>query len=331
MKNDEWVQVLRRAGLVLSPAPRLEALTGGVSSEIILVEDGGRRFVVKRALAKLRVADDWFADTGRSSIEQAYLRVAGALLPDCVPRVLFADPEAGWFAIEHLGEGFVNWKAQLLTGHADPATARRAGEVLGVIHRETWGDADLAAEFATGRNFHQLRLEPYLETAARRAPDLAGPLLAEVARLQDTALALVHGDFSPKNILVAPDRLVLLDAEVAWFGDPAFDAAFLLNHLCLKALLHAEAPDSMLESARVFWKAYTTALRHHSDSELESRTVRLLLCLMLARIHGKSPVEYLPQPNQQHAVTAFVRAHLPHPPALLADLLAAWRHSLSSL
>ena len=146
----EWVRTLRRAGLAQSPAPRLEALTGGVSSEIILVEDGGRRFVVKRALAKLRVRDDWFADTGRSGVEQAYLRVVGALLPSCVPRVLFADPEAGWFAMEYLGDGFVNWKSQMLAGRADSSAAQRAGEALGVVHRETWGNPDMAAEFATG-------------------------------------------------------------------------------------------------------------------------------------------------------------------------------------
>ena len=327
----EWVQALRRAGLVHSPTPRLEALTGGVSSEIILVEDGGRRFVVKRALAKLRVRDDWFADTGRSGVEQSYLRVAGALLPSCVPRVLFADPESGWFAMEYLGDGFVNWKSQLLGGCAEPSAARRAGEALGVIHRETWGDATLASEFATGRNFHQLRIEPYLETAARRVPDLAGLLLEEAARLQGTALALVHGDFSPKNILVTPDRLVLLDAEVGWFGDPVFDAAFLLNHLFLKALLHSNAPDPMIESARIFWTVYAQTLGAVAGAGFEARAVRLSLCLMLARVHGKSPVEYLPEPLKQSVVVEFVRAHLPRPPKRLADLMAAWREELRHL
>jgi aminoglycoside phosphotransferase (APT) family kinase protein len=330
-ETSEWLPALRRAGLVQSAAPRLEALTGGVSSEIILVEDGDRRFVVKRALAKLRVRDDWFADTGRSRVEQSYLRVVGGLLPSSVPRVLFADPDAGWFAMEYLGEGFANWKSQLLGGSAEPSAARRAGETLGVIHRETWGDPAIAREFDTGPNFHQLRVEPYLETAARRVPDLAGLLLEEAARLQGTALALVHGDFSPKNILVNPERLVLLDAEVGWFGDPVFDTAFLLNHLFLKALLHANAPDAMLESARIFWSAYATALGDKADAGFEARTVRLLLCLMLARIHGKSPVEYLPEPLQQGCVVEFVRSHLPHPPMLLADVMAMWREALSHL
>lgn len=293
-----------------------------------MVEEAGRRFVVKRALAKLRVRDDWFADTGRSRVEQAYLRVAGALVPDSVPRILFAAPEAGWFAMEYLGDGFTNWKTQLLSGTADVKASQRAGEVMGMIHRATWGDADLAREFDTGENFHQLRLEPYLETTARRVPDLAAPLMAEAARLRSTALALVHGDFSPKNILLTPDRLVLLDAEVGWFGDPVFDAAFLLNHFFLKALFHYDRPEAMLESARIYWAAYSNALGTHSDAGMEARAVRLVLCLMLARIHGKSPVEYLPKEGQQNLVTTFVRAHLPHPPPGLADLMAAWRESL---
>ena len=244
-----------------SSAPRLEALTGGVSSEIILVEDGDRRFVVKRALAKLRVRDDWFADTGRSGVEQSYLRVVGALLPSCVPRVLFADPEAGWFAMEYLGEGFVNWKSQLLGGCADPSAARRAGEALGVIHRETWGDAAIAAEFATGANFHQLRIEPYLETAARRAPDLAGLAGRSRRDCRERRWLWCMAISVRRTFSSTPDRLVLLDAEVGWYGDPVFDAAFLLNHLFLKALLHANAPDPMIrELARIFWTAYTQAL-----------------------------------------------------------------------
>jgi aminoglycoside phosphotransferase (APT) family kinase protein len=309
----------------------VEPLTGGVSSEIHLVEDEGRRFVVKRALAKLKVRDDWFADTGRSGVEQAYLRVVGALVPGCVPRVLHADAQAGWFAMEYLGDELVNWKGQLLKGCAEAATCRRAGEVVGTIHRETWGDAGIAREFDTGGNFHQLRIEPYLETTARRVPELAEFLLEEAARLQGTALALVHGDFSPKNMLVAPGRLVILDAEVAWYGDPVFDVAFLLNHLLLKALLHADAPEAMIEGAEVFWAAYGETLGAKADAEFEARTARLLLCLMLARIHGKSPVEYLTDPLKQRYVVEFVRAHLPRPPRLLADLVGAWREGLRHL
>jgi aminoglycoside phosphotransferase (APT) family kinase protein len=325
------VAALRQAGLVRSAAPRLQPFSGGVSSDIVRVDDGDRSFVVKRALAKLKVKDDWFADVGRNAVEQAYLRCVGAFLPCAVPRLLHAEPAAGWFAMEFLGEGFANWKAQLLQGTVDPVNARRAGETLGTIHRETWGRADVAAQFSTWPNFHQLRAEPYLETSARRVPDLAAPLLAEVERMRGTALALVHGDYSPKNLMVSADRLVVVDAEVAWFGEPAFDTAFLLSHLHLKALLRARAPGPFLKLAAEFWNAYAAALGSRADADLEARTARLLLCLLLARVHGKSPVEYLPAAPARDYVTAFVRRHLPAPPPRLADLSGRWSEGLSSL
>jgi aminoglycoside phosphotransferase (APT) family kinase protein len=321
------IKVLRDAGLVRSPAPALRALSGGVSSEILLVDDDGRKFVVKRALAKLRVRDDWFADTSRSRSELAFLRRVGALAPGSTPHVLFAPPSTEWFAMEFLDDGFANWKTDLLAGRTDPTPARVAGNLLGRIHRATWQDAAAAQEFATLENFRQLRLDPYLSTAAERVPELAPLLLAEHDRLAHTALALVHGDFSPKNMLLSSRRLVLLDAEVAWFGDPAFDTAFLLTHFYLKALRRAHAPDPTLALAPVFWDAYVSTLGAHGNAVLEERTARLVLALMLARVHGKSPVEYL-APPQQLLVTRFVRQWLPKPPPRLTLLTAAWRETV---
>ena len=322
------VAALREAGLVRSAAPGIRPLTGGVSSEILLIDDWGRQFVVKRALAKLRVRDDWFADVSRNAVERRYLGVAAKIVPGGVPQVWFAHPTDGWFAMEFLGDGFSNWKSLLLEGRAEPAPAARAGEVMGRIHRRTWGDANLAREFSTVENFRQLRLAPYLETTADRVPELSELLRAESARLAGTSLALVHGDFSPKNILLSPGRFVLLDAEVGWFGDPVFDAAFLLNHFFLKALLHASKPEPFLALVPAFWTAYAMELGGKADAELERRTVRLLLCLLLARVHGKSPVEYLPEPGSRTLVTEFVRKHLPQPPSQLAELTADWRAAL---
>ncbi|MBL9214505.1 MAG: phosphotransferase [Opitutaceae bacterium] len=322
--------VLRRTGLLQSTNPVLQPFSGGVSSDIVRVEEHGRSFVVKRALAKLKVKDDWFADVARNAVEQAYLHRVGALVPQAVPRLLHTDAAGGWFAMEYLGAGFENWKARLMRGETDPAPARRAGEVLGAIHRETWGRADIAREFRTWSNFHQLRAEPYLETTARRVPELAPELTAEVARMRRAEYALVHGDFSPKNLLVSQDRLVIVDAEVAWYGEPAFDTAFLLTHLHLKALVHPANPDAYLGLAPRFWSAYTAALGAHATPDLEARTVRLLLCLLLARVHGKSPAEYLTDPVRRDYVTAFVRRLLPRPPAQLAELAADWRAGIPS-
>lgn len=322
---------LRRAGLLHGPEPTIKPLPGGVSSDIIQVKDGDQQFVVKRALAKLKVRDDWFADVSRNQVEQNYLRRVAKITPGHVPRVLHAQPDEGWFAMEFLGSDFVNWKNALLENRADPASATNAGEILGRIHRATWGDPVVAQEFATLENFQQLRLEPYLETTAERVPDLAPLLRAEKERLAQTTLCLVHGDFSPKNILISPERLVVVDAEVGWFGDPVFDTAFLLTHFHLKALLHATNSGPVLSLVPKFWQAYSTALGSDAGADLESRTVRLVLCLLLARVHGKSPVEYLTQSSQRDFLTAFVRQHLAQPFPSLSLLTASWQEGISRL
>ncbi|HVU31843.1 MAG TPA: phosphotransferase [Opitutaceae bacterium] len=330
MIEPELLAGLRSAGLIASSAPRVTPLNGGVSSDILLVEDHSRRFVVKRALAKLKVRDDWYADIGRNRVEQDFLAYAARAVPESVPGLLYADRNAGWFAMEYCGEGWRNWKSELTAGRFEAATARLAGETLGRLHFASWNEPAVRERFDTLVNFRALRIEPYLVTTADRVAAVRGELLAEADRLAVTRLALVHGDYSPKNLLVAPNRLLVLDAEVAWFGDPAFDVAFLVNHLLLKALLRAERPQPCLALVAEAWTAYSAAVGAHAGAELERRVVRLALCLMLARVHGKSPVEYLTTDEQRRCVTDFVAHHLPAPPSNLDVLVQAWSERVGS-
>ena len=320
---------LRKAGMISSDSARLSPIAGGVSSDIFLVEDGDRRFVVKQALDQLRVKDEWLADRSRNRTEQDYFAYVAGILPGVVPQIIYADPDQGWFAMEYLAGEWRNWKTDLLAGQADPAVARRVGDTLGRLHRASWGDPAARSRFATLKNFTDLRISPYLLSTAERVPDLRRLLRAEAQRLGATELALVHGDYSPKNLLIAPGRLMILDAEVAWFGDPTFDVAFLLNHFHLKALYHASRPasDAMLGLAAEAWKAYAAALGPR-DADLEARSVHLMLCLMLARVHGKSPVEYLTAPGQGGIVSEFVHRHLPRSPTTFSALGAAWREAI---
>ncbi|MCC6354924.1 MAG: phosphotransferase [Verrucomicrobiae bacterium] len=308
---EDIIAKLRESGVLGTGVVARRPLSGGVSCDIWLLEEGASRVVVKQALPKLRVKDDWFADVGRNATEQAYIGYVGRFRPDAVPRILHADPGLGFFAMEFLGDGYENWKAQMLMGRADPETARRAGALLGEIHRRSWGDADLRATFDTTANFHQLRTESYLLTTGRRHPGMRELFEEEAARMEATRLCLAHGDFSPKNILVADERIVLLDCEVAWYGEPAFDAAFLLNHLHLKALHNPPMCGEFLNLAAEALGAYRGALGTDRFGDMDARTARQLLMQMLARIDGKSPVEYLTQEAKRDAVRAFVGEHLP--------------------
>lgn len=331
MNTTDFISKLQAAGLTGSEPVSASPLTGGVSSDIQLVRIGERRVVVKTALAKLRVKDEWLADISRNSAEQDYFEYTAPIVPDAVPRMLHRDPVGGWFAMEYFGPEFTTWKELLLAGRIRREHADQAGEVLGRVHRASWGDPEAKRRFATTGNFRALRLEPYLLTTAERQPVVRALLTAEAERLAKTQLALVHGDYSPKNLLVGAGRLIVLDAECAWFGDPAFDVAFLLTHLYLKALLLPQHVPALLGLVVEFWASYVMALDSRlAETDLEARAIRLLLCLMLARVHGKSPVEYLRSLAQHEHITAFVLRHLPQPPASLATLTRAWGATLSS-
>ena len=223
------IEALRRMGLVKAGEPvRLTPLTGGVSSDISLVEAGGRRFCVKRALPRLKVAALWEAPVERNAAEAAYMRAVQRWAPHAVPRVLGEDAKAGWFAMDYLAPAQHRlWKAELLAGIVDVDFAASVGRDLGLIHARSAADPDIPPAFANDSTFEAIRIEPYLRATGRAHPELASRF-DELARVTlTTKRALVHGDISPKNILQGPEGPVFLDAECAWFGDPGLRSRLL--------------------------------------------------------------------------------------------------------
>jgi len=323
---DAVLDFLRRAGLAAPrETPRAVPLAGGVSSDIWRVELARGTLCVKRALPRLKVAQLWEAPVERNRYERRWMETANRIVPGVAPRVLAAD-DAGCFAMEYLG-GLPLWKAELAAGRADAGFARAVGERLARIHAATAGDARIAAEFATDASFHAIRLEPYLVATARAHPDRAAQLLALAERTAQHRIALVHGDVSPKNILVGPGGPVLLDAECAWYGDPAFDLAFCLNHLLLKCLWVPPATEAFLACFDSLSISYLSNCKWEESSVLESRTASLLPGLLLARVDGKSPVEYLTEDAQKERVRRAARALLATPPSRLQEVRDAWQRS----
>lgn len=319
------MELLRHDGVIQTTDVQLTPLSGGVSCEIYLVTDGTERFVIKRALAKLRVKDDWFADVSRNRHEWEYMRYVAKFLPAAVPELRHCSATENYFAMEHLNGGFSNWKQLLLAGQANVEHAAGAGNVLAQIHQHSAGDPEAARVFDTTPNFTQLRLEPYLLATGAKHPSLRAKFEAEAARLAGTRECLVHGDFSPKNILVSRDRMVVLDCEVAWYGDPAFDLAFLLNHFFLKSLLHQPRDIGMKLMIEKFWSSYQ-AVRPTPD--LDARVSRLLPMLLLARVDGKSPVEYLDSARQQF-VRTFAQSRLTNESNSFPGLTDSWFNRLA--
>lgn len=305
-------------------------LKGGVSSDIWRVDLPGRTICVKRALPKLRVGSDWYAPVSRNRYEWEWLLVAAKIAPRSVPRPLAHDPELGLFAMEFLPEErYALWKRQLLAGQVDIETAAQVGRLLATLHNATAGRPDIAAAFDCVDNFHALRLDPYLLATATRHPDLRAALEALADRTARGKIALVHGDVSPKNILVGPDAPVLLDAECAWYGDPAFDIAFCLNHLLLKSVFMPAHAGPLLQAFDAMARSYFEDARFEPRAELEARAASLLPALTLARIDGKSPVEYLVgREAEQDLVRRLARPLIITPEGTMNSLAQHWRAGL---
>ncbi len=320
------VEALARMGL-LGPAeaPRFARLTGGVSSDIWRVELARGPVCVKRALARLRVAADWHAPIERNAYEAAWMRHAAAILPDAVPALLGQDAQAGVLVMAYLPEDrYRGWKTELLAGHAERRIAAGVGARLAKIHAGTADQPAIAERFPTDRIFYDIRLEPYLEATARAHPDRADALRHLIEVTAATKHALVHGDVSPKNILIGPDGPVFLDAECASYGDPAFDLAFCLNHLLLKCIAAPAATQDLMDSFDALTTTYLDGVTWEPRAALEARAAHLLPGLLLGRVDGKSPVEYLTQEADKARVRAVARHLLTAPVERLDAVRAAW-------
>jgi 5-methylthioribose kinase len=309
---------------------RVTTLPGGVSCDVWRVDADKQTFCVKRALPRLRVAKLWEAPVARSETEWNWLTFARSVVPEAVPRPLARDAEFRMIAIEFLDPSiFSVWKQLLLDGSVQTNVADSVARTIARIHAASAGDSGIAAEFRTLEVFYALRIEPYLLEAARCNPTVSEALKNIAKQTLETEIALVHGDFSPKNILVGPEGPVILDAETAWYGDPAFDLAFCLNHLLLKCLARPNSADAYLACFESFRAAYLSSVTWEAPTHVESRAARLLPALLLARVDGKSPVEYLTE-AQQNFVRGCAVGLIGKSLSSLEDVAQIWRSATAA-
>lgn len=269
-------------------------LTGGVASDIARVDIGDRSLCVKFALPKLKVSADWRAPVHRNAAEYAWLEVAAAVCPEAAIKLFGRSATQHGFAMEFLdGPDVYLWKSALLNEAASRDEASLIGDMLGRIHAASAVEDFDRSAFHNRDDFRALRIEPYLTFTAQAHPQIAPTLndLAEMLYVSDHIL--VHGDVSPKNIVFRSVGPVLLDAECATMGDASFDPSFCVNHLVLKAIHLPGSRDRLLADIGRFWTSYGAHIRWETPRDLETRICRLVPALMLGRIDGKSPVEYL--------------------------------------
>jgi 5-methylthioribose kinase len=293
-------------------------LGGGVSNIVLQAETKQGCLVFKQSLPKLRVAEEWLFDQRRIVNERRCMELLGELLPGSAPEVRFADDQNFVFAMTCAPPGGRNWKEALLAGEADIVAAERVGALLGEMHRRAAGHADVRERFADWEVFRQGRVDPYHRRVIEAHPDLAPWIEAEIARMRSHRVTLVHGDYSPKNLFVYPDRVLMLDFEVAHWGDPAFDVAFCLTHLLLTAIHLADRRHEYVRAAQAYWRGY-------GDRSVAANTLRELACLLLARIDGKSKEDYIQldcERNEARTLARWIIEQEPHRMDALWERLA---------
>jgi 5-methylthioribose kinase len=281
--------------------PHCAELGGGVSNRVVLAEAPGFRAVLKQSMGRLRVEREWLSDRSRVFREASAMRwLAGRVRGGRVPALLCEDPGEFTIAMEAAPPAAETWKARLFAREPDPAHARAAGTLLGSIVAASWHDSEAGRLFGDQTVFDQLRIDPYYRFTASLHPACKPYFDRLIERSQARRVSLVHGDWSPKNLLIAGSELWAIDWEVVHFGDPSFDAGFLLNHLLLKSVAMPAARAQFAELAHEFLTALNAELPNEARW-IEAAALEHLPALLLARVDGKSPAEYLDQSGRQRA------------------------------
>lgn len=308
-------------------------LRGGVSNRTVKVAwTDGRGWVLKQALAKLRVDVDWFSSPERIGVEAKALRCLNRLAPPgTTPAFIFEDLTQHLMGMEAIPEEHENWKNVLLSGRIISDHFEQFGLLLGAIHRRSSeAISEVRQLFSDTTYFENLRLEPYYLYAARNTEEASGFLNALARETLLHKDCLVHGDFSPKNTLIYQNKLILLDYEVVHVGDPGFDLGFALTHFLSKAHHLPTERYRLACAAELFWQVYREEIAQLNwAKELEQRVVRHTLGCLLARVAGKSPLEYLTSAEmirQRDAVLALMR----EPPASVPKLIAEFIRKIES-
>ena len=308
-------------------------LPGGVSNRTVRVAwADGHAWVLKQALAKLRVNVDWFSSPERIGVEAKALRwLNRSAPPGTTPGFIFEDMANHLMGMEAIPEEHENWKSVLLSGQIVSNHFEQFGLLLGAIHRESSNcGAETCRVFADTTYFVNLRLEPYYLYTAQKTAEAAAFLNALARETLNHKDSLVHGDFSPKNTLIYRGKLILLDYEVVHFGDPAFDVGFALTHFLSKAHHLAKDRARLATVAEVFWQVYCEEIaRLNWAAALEPRVVRHTLGCLLARVSGKSPLDYL-TPEETTRQRDTVLALMVKPPSSVPDLIAEFVHKIEA-
>jgi hypothetical protein len=288
----------------LAAHPRVRVLAEGPSSVVLGVAAPGRTLVLKQALPASGL------DRSRVVAEAECMRVLGRLLPaGTVPAVHFVDSDNFVCGMSSAPSNRT-WGDDLFAGRIDPETAARVGSLLAQMQARAASDGALSVRFSNQDGLVHGRLDPCHWTIARRPPDLAPLIEADVGRLLGSRTTLVTGDCTPENVLVWDDGVQLVDFDLVHWGDPALDPAWCLANLMMRALHRPADAEAILAAAAGFWEAYSSGVPAAWADDLEQSVANEIGCLLLALADGRERPAYLTEEQGGAAARALGRGLL---------------------
>ena len=276
-------------------------IVDGVSSDIWYVKtDQNIEFCIKRALAKLTVKEDWYAPISRSNFEAMYFKHCYKMAPSNFPKLLGHDNKKFILAMEwYSPDYFLVWKKKMLNKKIEKKDIINVSDLLVKKHKKFFNSKNVEKQFDNDATFYSIRIEPYILFTSKKYPDYKNRFDSVAESLVKNKKTLIHGDFSPKNILIKDNNPIILDAETACWGDPVFDLAFCNNHLLLKCLLPDGLGKKLLDLSFKFVKNYIDNISWEDKNSFTKRLLDITPLLLLARVDGKSPIEYFKIKQQE--------------------------------
>ena len=279
LNKDTVVQYLTDKNIIsATDKAEVEVLTGGVSNVVLAITTADQKLVLKQALAELAVSEKWLADQRRAIVEADAIKLFNQLSPAQVPKLIFLDPERFILVLERVPVGSTVWKSDLLAGIINPDVGAGLGKTLATWHNYGEVTASARIKFMEDTLFEQLRIDPFYRFVAAKNPQI------EVSM---------------------DDQIYILDFEVTHVGNPVFDLAFLIAHLLCKFF----RTEDRLQAKLLSNTANTFTAEYAQLRSISPTVAKHAALIALARVEGKSPVNYLNQ-VQQKKIQSFTKAVL---------------------
>jgi len=305
---------------IISGSAEVEELTGGVSNVVLAVKAVNKDLVLKQALPQLKVAAIWKADQRRAIVEANGMKLLHSITPDSVPELIDFDPEDFTLTMERLPRECTVWKSDLLAGVIKPSIGSDLGRILATWHNYGAVTKEARDAYMEDSLFEQLRVTPFYRAVAKVNPPLDSRIQDLITEITTAKTTLVHGDFSPKNIMISgSDKPIVLDFEVMHTGNPVFDLGFVSAHLLCKYLRTEDQTQRALfrETAISFIDSYAQTC----DIEVAKSLPHHVAVIALARVEGVSPVNYLDEGGKAR-VQSVTKAALANPQMIFQGLFA---------